>query len=116
MLVALVGLSLAPPRARKSKAAMAYAEQVGPEAFYLFGTGLGDGLPELQAEPRLAAFRARSEAMLQQEVKKFILNITSSGPRTMCVDAFRNGCLYWYTTRPWRSTKSRLVEIGGRVM
>jgi hypothetical protein len=49
MLVALVGLSLAPPRARKSKAAMAYAEQVGPEAFYLFGTGLGDGLPELQA-------------------------------------------------------------------
>jgi hypothetical protein len=54
-----------------TKAAMDYAEQVGPEAFYLFGTRLGDGLPELQAEPRLAAFRARSEAILQQEVKKF---------------------------------------------
>jgi TolB-like protein len=52
-------------------AAMDYAEQVGPEAFYLFGIWLGDDLPELQAELRLAAFRARAQAMLQQEVKKF---------------------------------------------
>jgi len=54
-----------------TKAAMDYAEQVGPGAFYLFGTGLEDGLPELHAEPRLAAFLDRARAMLQAEVDKF---------------------------------------------
>jgi hypothetical protein len=46
----------------------------------------------------------------------FILNTKSNGSNTTCVDPSRNGCLYWYTTRPRLSTESRLVAIGGRVM
>ena len=43
------------------------------------------------------------------------LNMKSSGSRTTSVDPSRNGCLYWYTTRPRLSTKSRLGAIGGQV-
>jgi len=54
-----------------TKGAMDYAELVGPRAFYLFGTWLGDDLPELQVEPRLPAFLDRANDMLQKEVEKF---------------------------------------------
>ena len=40
----------------------------------------------------------------------------SRGSSTRWIDPSRNGCLYGYTTRPWRSMDRRCVAIGGRVI
>ncbi len=57
-------------------AALDYLEQVGPEGFFLFGTGmestdLAMNNPELIADPRWAAFQERSTTLWHAEIEEF---------------------------------------------
>jgi TolB-like protein len=52
------------------EAALAYAEQVGPEAFFRFATDMKD-VPGLAGHPRWEAFVRSGQARLEEEVAKF---------------------------------------------
>lgn len=54
-----------------TETALNYAEQIGPDGFFKFGTQLGDDAPELEGNPRWAAFLEQGRARLQAEVKKY---------------------------------------------
>lgn len=56
--------------------ALEYAEQVGPEGFYMFGVGLDSeaaklGIPGFSDSPRWQAFQERCQARWLQDVDKF---------------------------------------------